>query len=100
MKLIKILAVMALGLSTAAMAQDWNSSPQNFENSPSNFENSPSNFKNSPNNFENSPNNYGNPNIIRDNNGNASGYAVPKANGGVNFYAPDGTRRGYLPPAN
>jgi hypothetical protein len=93
------LTVFVLILSFSAVAEDYNNSPNNYENSPNNYENSSSNYKNSPNNYENSPNKYGNDRITRDNEGNATGYAVPKDNGGVNFYNGNGDRTGYLPPS-
>ena len=82
---------------TMAGAQSWNSSPSNWKNSPSNWDNSSSNWDNSPSNWDNSPSKYDNNRIVRDNNGNAQGYAVPKEDGGTNFYDLDGGRRGYLP---
>lgn len=84
-------------LSGIAQAQDWNSNPNNWQNSPYNWNNSPYNWQNSPNNLQNSPNKWGNDRIIRDNQGNPSGYAVPKEDGGVNFFDLKGNRRGYLP---
>lgn len=54
-------------------------------------------WENSPNNWENSPGNYLDDRTIRDSNGGAKGYAVPKADGGINFYDNDGNRTGYLP---
>ena len=76
----------------------WNSSPSNFDNSPSNFENSPSNFNNSPSNWENSPSNLNSDRIVRDPDGQAMGYAVPKPDGGVNYFSLDGERKAYTPP--
>jgi hypothetical protein len=94
-----IFAALVSFMSANVVAQDWNSSPNNWDNSPNNWENSPNNWNNSPNNWNNSPNNFGNERIIRDVDGSVKGYAVPKANGGVNFYDNQGTRKGYLPPA-
>lgn len=91
------LAIFVLMLSFSAVAEDYNSSPNKYENNPNNYENSPYNYKNSPNNYDNSSSKYGNDRIIRDNEGNATGYAVPKEDGGVNFYNNDGGRTGYLP---
>lgn len=95
--LIGLLAAAALTAMPAA-AQDWNSNPANWKNNPGNWQNSPSNWRNNPGNWENSPSRYGNDRIIRDNEGNARGYAVPKDDGGVNFFDFSGNRRGYLPP--
>ena len=85
--------------SPAAMAQDWNSSPWNWANNPNNWENTSSNWRNNPNNWQNSPNRWGNERILRDDNGDPRGYAVPKRDGGVNFFDLSGQRRGYLPPS-
>jgi hypothetical protein len=93
-----ILFSLSLILSTGnASASDYNSSPNNYNNSPNNYDNSPNNYNNSPNNYENSPNKYGNKRIIRDNDGNPSGYAVPKSDGGINYFDMDGNRIGYQP---
>lgn len=83
LKNILLLIILGFGLSSVAVAQDWNSNPNNW--------------KNSPNNWENSSHRYGNERIIRDNDVNSTGYAVPKEDGGVNFYDDDGDRQGYLP---
>jgi len=95
----KLLLLLALSLfSVICLGDDWNSSPSNWENSPSNWNNSPSNWNNSPSNWDNSPSKYGNDRLMRDESGNVSGYAVPKSDGGVNFYNLNGERKGYLPP--
>lgn len=91
-----ILAALLLWSGTA-LAQSWNASPNNWSNSPNNWENSPNNWKNSPNNWQNSPNRWGNERIVRDNHGNPHGYAVPRQDGGVNFFDFNGNRRGYAP---
>ena len=62
-----------------------------------NWENSPMNWKNSPQNWDNSPQKWDNDRIILDNQGSATGYAVPKSDGGVNIYGFEGQRQGYLP---
>lgn len=97
MKVLILSALLVVSLN--AFSNDWNSSPNNWDNSTNNWDNSPNNWKNSPNNWDNSPNNYGNTRIIRNNNGEPQGYAVPKSNGGVNYYDQNGKRRGYNPPA-
>jgi len=61
------------------------------------WEDSPNNWDNSINNWENSPNNWNSDRIIRDNSGNAKGYAVPNSNGVINIYDLDGNRDGYVP---
>lgn len=94
---MKIIAILLMSVAFNAAADDWNTSPNNWNNSPNNWDNSPNNWNNSPNNWNNSPNRWGNERIIRDNSGNPTGYAVPKADGGVNFYDSNGNRRGYLP---
>ena len=68
-----------------------------WEDSPYNSDNSEYNWDNSSNNWENNPNNWNSDRIIRDNNGNASGYAVPNSNGVINIYDLDGNREGYVP---
>jgi len=78
-----------------ADATNWANSPNNFENSPLNFQNSPNNFNNSPMNFQNNPMNLNSDRIIRDNSGHARGYAVPKSDGGVNYFDLQGHREGY-----
>ncbi|GEM_PF-1667514 len=92
--IVGIVIISAFGL---AAAQDWNSSPYNWNNSQYNWKNSPYNWKNSPNNWQNSQYKWGNDRIIRDNNGNPAGYAVPKDDGGINIYDFRGNRRGYKP---
>jgi hypothetical protein len=92
MKKIAISMVIAGSL----LAQDYNSSPYNYRNSENAYDNSPYKYENSPNNYRNQDH-YGNDRIIRDNEGNAEGYAVPKQDGGVNFFDMQGNRKGYLP---
>jgi hypothetical protein len=87
-----------LVVSLLTYADDWNSAPNNWDNMQNNWDNSSTNWKNSPNNWDNSPNKYGNTRIIRDSNGDPQGYAVPKEDGGVNYYDTYGNRRGYTPP--
>lgn len=96
--LVKILLTSALlAFNAEIMADDWNSSPNNWNNSSQNWENSSQNWKNSPQNWDNSPSRYGNDRIIRDESGNARGYVVPKADGGLNVYDNSGNRILYLP---
>ena len=83
--------------STSLHSQDYRSSPNNYQNSSNNYENRSENYNNSPNNYDNSPKKYGNDRIIRDNHGNPQAYAVPKNDGGVNFFDMNGNRIGYLP---
>ena len=77
--------------------QNNSTSSQNWANSPQNWQNSPDNWKNSPQNWQNSSNNFDNANGIYDSNGNRIGYSVPSANGGINYFNSDGSRRGYQP---
>jgi hypothetical protein len=77
--------------------QNWRNNPDNWQNSPQNWQNSSQNWKNSPQNWQNSANNYNNANGIYDSNGNRFGYSVPSANGGINYFNNDGSRRGYKP---
>lgn len=90
--------VLVFIFATPLFAQtDWESSPNNWDNSESNWENSSSNWENSPNNWDNSTSKWGNERIIRDEDGNATGYAVPKKDGGVNYFDLSGNREGYQP---
>jgi predicted PurR-regulated permease PerM len=77
--------------------QNWKNSPDNWQNSSQNWQNSSQNWQNSPGNWQNSGNNYYNTNGIYDSNGNRIGYSVPSANGGVNYFNNNGSRRGYQP---
>lgn len=77
--------------------QNWRNSPDNWQNSSQNWQNSSQNWKNSPQNWQNSANNYNNANGIFDSRGNRIGYSVPTANGGMNYFNNDGSRRGYKP---
>jgi hypothetical protein len=77
--------------------QNWRNSPENWQNSSQNWDNSSQNWKNSPQNWQNSANNYYNANGIYDSNGNRTGYSVPSANGGINYFNNDGSRKGYQP---
>ena len=69
--------------------------PYNRDNSSEN--NSPSNWRNSPNNWNNSPYNMNSRNGLYDGDGNRTGYAVRRSDGGVNFFDNQGRRRGYTP---
>jgi len=93
-----IISLIVVLFSVSVWAGDFNNSPNNWDNSPNNWENSPNNWENSPNNWENSPNKYGNDRILRDADGNAVGYVVPKDDGGANVYNLEGERKAYLPP--
>ena len=77
--------------------QNWQNSPDNWENSPQNWQNSPDNWKNSPQNWQNSSSNYNSTNGIYDSSGNRTGYSVPTANGGINYFNNDGSPRRYQP---
>lgn len=85
-------------MTVEADVTNWDNSPYNFKNSEMNWENSPMNFRNSPMNLENNPININSDRIIRDSSGEATGYAVPKADGGVNYYDLQGNRQGYQRP--
>jgi len=93
-----IVILTLFGLGVTAQAQDWTSSPNNWANLSSNWQNSPNNWRNSPNNWQNSPNRWGNERIIRDQSGRAAGYAVPRPDGGVNYFDLNGNRKAYQPP--
>ena len=94
-KIITLLTV-AILIPIFSYAQDWNSTPYNWKNSPDNWENSPDNWNNSPYNWDNSPYNLESDRIIRDEDGNAIGYGVPRDDGGMNYYDFEG-RWGYQP---
>ncbi len=98
-------AILFIGLAsthsiTLADVTDYNNSPYNYENSEMNYENSPMNYNNSPLNYQNSPLNYNSDRIVRDNSGHAMGYAVPKPDGGVNYFDMQGHREGYQGPGS
>jgi hypothetical protein len=98
MKSLAMIFIFLIPFSGVAIAQtDWDSSPHNWKNSPYNWKNSPHNWRNNPHNWDNSPYKWNNDRIIRDNQGRAKGYAVPKEDGGVNYYDFDGNRKGYKP---
>jgi len=92
-----ILALAIISSSVFAEVTSWENSPYNWDNSEHNWENSSNNWENSPNNWENNPNNWNSDRIIRDNSGNAKGYAVPNSNGVINIYDLDGNRDSYVP---
>ena len=91
-----ILAAAIFSSSVFAGVTSWEDSPYNWENSEHNWDNSSNNWENSPNNWENNPNNWNSDRVIRDNDGNATGYAVPNSNGVTNIYDLDGNREGYV----
>jgi len=93
-KLMLVLAI--ISSSVFAGVTSWEDSPYNWENSEHNWDNSSNNWENSPNNWENNPNNWNSDRVIRDNDGNATGYAVPNSNGVTNIYDLDGNREGYV----
>ena len=92
----KLLILIAIPINLLAGTSSWEDSPYNWENSEHNWENSSNNWENSPNNWENNPNNWNSDRVIRDNDGNATGYAVPNSNGVTNIYDLDGNREGYV----
>ena len=97
----RTLSVLSLLVATFSVSADptlWSQNPMNYANNPLNYQNSPLNYNNSPMNWENNPMNLNSHRIIRDNSGRAMGYAVPKPDGGVNYYDVDGDREGYEDP--
>jgi hypothetical protein len=78
----------------------WNASPYNYNNSPYNYNNSPYNFNNSPYNFRNSPYNMFSDRGIYGADGTREGYAVPRPDGGLNYFNNAGKRWGYSPGAD
>ena len=79
MKTLTLLILLLLPVSV--LAQSWENSPYNWNNSPSNWQNSPYNWNSK--------------RSIYDSEGNRSGYAVPKPDGGLNIYDNEGNWRGY-----
>jgi hypothetical protein len=77
--------------------QNWRNSPDNWQNNPQNWQNKPQQWQNSPDNWQNSADNYNNANGIYDSNGNRLGYAVPRPDGGANYFNNNGDRTGYQP---
>lgn len=96
--LLALLLVLTITSRTEADDSLWNNSPINYANNPINWDNSPLNYNNNPVNWENNPTNADSQRIIRDPSGGAIGYAVPKPDGGVNYFSMDGQRRAYSPP--
>ena len=89
--------IILLLLSTSVYADGpWESSPYNWENNSLNWDNSSLNWDNNSLNWDNSPNNWDSNRIIRNTDGDATGYAVPKTGGGINYFNLDGIREGYL----
>ena len=93
-KLVLVLAFTSSSVFSGVTS--WEDSPYNWDNSEHNWDNSSNNWENSPNNWENNPNNWDSDRVIRDNDGNATGYAVPNSNGVTNIYDLDGNREGYV----
>lgn len=95
MKKVLLICIVCLFANSSFAYTTWENNPNNWNNSQYNWQNSPNNWNNSPNNWNNSRHN---PKamLIFDNNGNAQGYVVPKANGsGVNIYDLNGNRNNY-----
>ena len=98
LRVLCLLGLVTISWNAIPDVTSWTNSPYNYENSEMNYENSPFNYNNSPMNYKNSPLNYNSDRIVRDNSGHAMGYAVPKSDGGVNYYDMQGHRRGYQGP--
>jgi len=81
----------------ANSSQNWRNSPGNWQNSSQNWQNSSQNWQNNPQNWQNNANNYNQANGVYDSNGGRTGYSVPSANGGMNYFNNDGSRKGYQP---
>jgi hypothetical protein len=103
--LFTLLSVTLMRTACFAQTYDQNKAPapqnsessQNWANNPQKWQNRPDNWKNSPQNWDNSGSNYNSTNGIYDSNGNRIGYIVPSADGGINYFNNDGSRRGYQP---
>lgn len=79
-----------------SLEDSWEYSPSNWKNSKYNFDNSTYNYRNTPTFFINQKGNPERLNIIGLL-GMVTGYAVPKADGGVNYFNNDGLRIGFSP---
>ena len=77
--------------------QNWRNNPDNWQNSSQNWQNSSQNWKNSPQNWQNSGGNFNSSNGVYDSSGRRIGYGVPSANGGINYFNNDDSRRAYQP---
>lgn len=102
MKKIIVTFVLLFFAASPALAWDnssmnWDNRPENWNNRPENWENRPENWENRPENWNNRPENFNNNRIIRDEQGNAKGYIVPKPSGGANIFDMDGNRKAYIP---
>jgi hypothetical protein len=91
-----VILLLVIGISFAQADGPWESSPYNWENNSLNWDNSSLNWDNNSLNWDNNSNNWDSNRIIRNPDGNATGYAVPKADGGINYFNLDGVREGYL----
>ena len=92
MKTCAATAILLSLTASSAFAQQGN--PYSPSNNPYAAQNNPYAPQNNPFNPDNSQ--FGGKNAIYDNNGNYTGYAVPKEDGsGVNIFSPNGQRRGY-----
>ncbi|MEP6605001.1 MAG: hypothetical protein ABJA60_02660 [Nitrosospira sp.] len=92
------LAFIILLLATPAFGYDGvnqDGNPYASRNNPYNNDNNPWASKNNPFNNDNNPWNNNARNIIRDTDGNATGYAVERKSGGKNIFDLKGNRRGY-----
>lgn len=91
-KIVIIATALVAGTSQAGSFEDR--SPYSERNSEYSERNSPYNERNSQYNERNDPDWGDQRRVMRDNDGQAYGYAVPRRDGGVNYYDSDG-RQGY-----
>ena len=96
MKIIIIILVCASG-AVLADGVDFNTSnPYTYSNNPYTNSNNPYAPDNNRYNNDNNPYNQNSQRIIRDNSGQPIGYAVPKKDGGTNYFSYGSTeRKGY-----
>jgi hypothetical protein len=103
MKKLIVSMILVSTFSSSVFAQQGygEDSPYHSNNNPYASENNPYNSNNNPYNSNNNPYNSNSNRIIRDENGRATGYAVPRSDGGVNYFDYSGEgRKGYTSGKN
>jgi len=92
-----LITTLLLASAQVAQARDWNSNPNNWANSQGNWANNSGNWANNPSNWANNPSNQYGGNRVYGSDGSQQGYAVPRGDGGTNYFDFSGNRRGYSP---
>jgi len=97
MKILLALIIAFVSGVVFADGVDFNTSnPYTSSNNPYTSSNNPYTSNNNPYSNDNNPYNQSSTRIIRDNSGQPTGYAVPKADGGTNYFNYGSTgRTGY-----